>query len=304
MKRMMTLALVSVFAWTATAMAGPGCGKSQKTAEGEKGKCPYATAACDAAAKAALTRVTESLPKMTYTVGDFSTCCEKTAAAKSEETKTPVTYVVAGTAYESEPAANAKLAELLEAEIAKLTTVQYDVAGESYACPREAANVAQSKNTQVHYLLAGFEFDSKDKADAAAKAVADAVAKLAQSGTEATGTPKAGTTCSPGCGADKAKTASANESKSGCGGAKAETASAKDSKSGGCTGKGQTAAAKDGKAGCCAGKAQTASTSSCQGTGKSCDEKTCAQGCPKARVAAAQKKVEVIVGAAATVYTS
>jgi len=291
------LTLTCVFA-ISSAFAGPGCGKATMAKDEAKSGCPHAqTAKCDALAKQHLAQVMEAMPVMTYKVGDFTTHCGGTATAKAQEAKQPIHYLVSDSTFDCEEKANAKLAELLEAKVADLMAVAYQAGGESFHCPMTAAKVAESKGCNVEYRVAGFTFESKDKADATAEAVAAAVGKLASAETATAQKPAC---CAQG---DKSATSvSAEANASGCGKSNAKTVSAKSDQSGCPKGKAKTACAKSGKAGCCADKAKTASAKSdASGCCKGKSASTC---CPSARVAAAYEKIRVAVETAAKVSTS
>jgi hypothetical protein len=251
----------------------------------------YAGAGCDAAAKATLAKVMEGLPAMKFKVGDAELQCPTAAAAKAEETKSSITYVVGDKTYADRKEADAKLAELVDAEVAKLASVQYVAAGQCYSSPKTAAKAAEDKGEKLVYQVAGFSFDSQEKADKAAKVVAEAVAKLAK-GEGKPAAPAVAEGEKPGCGGkcgDKAKTASADGAKPGCGGS--------------CAGHAKTASAEGGKQGGCAGEAKTASANPC----------ALKTSCPDAgkdncrltpRLVSAYEKLQVIVSAAATVAAS
>ena len=266
MKKILGLTLVlGLGLMVSSVYAGAGCGGAEKSA------------GCDAAAKATLAKVMESLPAMKYKVGDAELQCPTAAAAKAEETKSPITYVVGDKTYTDRKEADIKLAELVDAEVAKLASVQHVA--------------VEGKGEKPVYQVAGFSFDSQEKADKAAKVVAEAVAKLAKG----EGKPAALAAAEgekPGCGGkggDKAKTASAEGAKPGCGGS--------------CAGHAKTASAEGEKHAGCAGEAKTASANPC----------ALKTSCPDAgkdncrltpQLVSAYEKLQVIVSAAATVAAS
>lgn len=238
-------------------------------------------------------RVMDQLPQMTYKVGDMETRCGYTAASKAKETGSSVSYLVAGSSYNCKVTAMNKLAEAMEAELASTASVAPSVAGSCYHCPTAAAAVAKQKNTQVKYMVAGIEFDSKQEAQAVADKLAGKMKEFGamtasakapcskSAGSSAPCTKSAGSTapcsksaevasatakskgcCKDGCAkaaaggapCDKSAEAATASTKGGCTKSKdAQTASAK----GGCT-KSKEAQTASAKGGCCKDKAKAA----------------------------------------------
>lgn len=124
-------------------------------------------------------RAMATLPAMTYKVGELNTPCFMTATAKAEETKTPVQFVVSGQTFDNRDAASVALAEALTERAETLRHISFVAGDKSFHCPMSAAEVAKKEHTSVKYQLAGFDFDCKDRADAVAKAVEEAAAKVA-----------------------------------------------------------------------------------------------------------------------------
>lgn len=151
----------------ALCLAGPlsACDKEAKltVAGAEKSGC------CKAKMQAAVAQVMKTLPTMTYKVADKETNCPE-EAAKLAGVEGKVQYVVAQKAYDNETEAVSALAEALEKEVENLKTVQFAVGEQRFGCPM-AARAACKDGQQVKYRLAGFEFNSMDKADAARKAI-------------------------------------------------------------------------------------------------------------------------------------
>ena len=113
--------------------SGKSCCSSK---EGCEGGCPISAAMA-------------SLPKMTYKVGEESTCCSKSAAALAEKNSAPIHFVVAETPYTDKSEAMTALVEKTEAMLAAYTTPSVceksgktTIAGESLACSKTAATRA------------------------------------------------------------------------------------------------------------------------------------------------------------------
>ncbi|MCB9849920.1 MAG: hypothetical protein H6817_04370 [Phycisphaerales bacterium] len=258
------LAVALVMGLSADAFAGPGCSKS-KVRTVTMSELTDAGSADNAAVDTAVDRVMESLPKMTYKVGDTETCCSKMAAAKSAEIGAPVQYVVAGETYASREEAMNKLAEAIQAELPKVATVSHVVDGESLSCPKAAAALAAEHHSKVAHLVAGVEFDCPH----AAQSVADSLAAKLK---ESNGCAKAfAANCAKSGGCSKsAAAATASAKEGGCcskSKAAAETASAKEaggcSKSAGGCSKAAAATASAETGGCCK-KAKAAAEAAAQ----------------------------------------
>ena len=265
MKKWTSLAVAVALVFAAWTYAGAPCSKTAQVA------------ADKSLNQEAVGKIMAALPKMTYKVGEFETCCLKTATAKAGEEST-VEYVVDGKSYGCRAEATAVLASLLEQEAETMMAVQYAVGDKSVHCPMAAKSLAKANGGKIAYRLAGMDFDSKDQADAAAEAVREAVAKLA-GGSETASADKPG--CKPGCGA-KAETVAG---KSGCGpdctkpccAGKIATAKMAADKPGCKPGCGSKAATAAGKPGCdkpCGAKAATVAAKS--GCGPDCTKPCCA----------------------------
>ena len=88
-----------------------------------------------------------SLPKMTYKVGDETTCCSEAAAKLAEEHEAPIHFVVAETSYTDKSEAMTALVEQTEAMVVAYTTPSVceasgttTIAGEKCSCPIMAAS--------------------------------------------------------------------------------------------------------------------------------------------------------------------
>lgn len=267
MKRASTLVLATLFmaGMTQAVLAGLGCGK-------DKAGCTKGAEASVASAQAGdvveqgFALVMESLPRMTYRVGDLETPCCKTAREASAKSNTPIQYVVAGETYSCRKTAMDKLAEQIQAETPNLAKVVHVVDGEVLTCEKSAAKLAAERHATVKHMVAGVSFDCPHHAQQVADKLA---AKLASSHgcakAFAEGCSKPCATAAGKSGCDKgAATASAKTG--GCSkGADAAVASAKAE---GCTkskaGEAKTASATEVKGGCCskskAGAAAVATT--------------------------------------------
>lgn len=87
-----------------------------------------------------------SLPKMSYKIGEESTCCSHSAQALAEKHSAPIHFVVAETSYTDKTEAMTALVEKTEAALAAYTTPcvceksgTTTIAGEKCSCPMKAA---------------------------------------------------------------------------------------------------------------------------------------------------------------------
>ena len=120
---------------------------------------------CQAKIQAAMAKVMKDVPSMAYRVGDFDTRCLQSATAKAGADG-KVQFVVAEKAYDSETEATVALADLLEQRIENFKTVRLAVGEKTFYCPI-SARAACKKGQKVKYRLAGYDFDTKEKADLA-----------------------------------------------------------------------------------------------------------------------------------------
>ena len=147
--------------------------------EGECTQCPVMTAAL------------AKLPKMTYKVGEESTCCSESAATLAKKHSLPVHFVVAEKSYEDKMAAYTALVETTESFVNKFITpckcevsgktsiagkscdcevmsgkyaaqvktavdavkMTYKVGDESCGCPNQAAAMAKAKGAKTEYVV-------------------------------------------------------------------------------------------------------------------------------------------------------
>jgi hypothetical protein len=164
------------------------CGKSAKTvADKDKPGCQYAKSGCSKSCskscaklasdksegcpiRAKADAVLSSMPSITYQIGEEKTGCWKTAAKAKEHGKV-VKYWVGDDSFDTEGEAKMRLVSLLEAEMEHMQTVQYSVDGKTVGCPKSASHMAHQCGSKVAYRVAGFDFDSQEKAEKAVKLV-------------------------------------------------------------------------------------------------------------------------------------
>ncbi len=106
---------------------------------------------------------------MKYRVGETITPCFATATLKADEAKAPVVFLVGDKTYESREAASVALEKVLNEKIEGLTAMRFVAGSETYNCPMTAGKAAKAAKTEMHYSVAGIEFDDKNKARAAAE---------------------------------------------------------------------------------------------------------------------------------------
>ena len=90
------------------------------------------------------------LPKMSYKVGDKSTCCSESAAALAKEHSKPIHFVVADKTYEDKTEAYTALVETTEKFVNEFVTPsqceksgKHSIAGKSCNCPMQAGKYAE-----------------------------------------------------------------------------------------------------------------------------------------------------------------
>jgi hypothetical protein len=125
--------------------------------------------------KAKAKAILASMPGMTYRVGDIETGCSKTATAKSESASQPIQYLVDGNAYKTELDATLALTKILDDRAKEMTEVQFVAAGEVHKCPVTARKVASKAGGKMVYRVGGIDFDSEEKAKAAAESARSAL---------------------------------------------------------------------------------------------------------------------------------
>ncbi len=118
-------------------------------------KCPaqstsVAVQATDEAATCPVSTAMAKLPKMTYTVGEETTCCADSAKALAEKTQLPIKYVVGDKTFDDSEKAFVSLVERTESFVKDFvapstceTSGTHTVAGKSCNCPVEAGKNAE-----------------------------------------------------------------------------------------------------------------------------------------------------------------
>lgn len=154
----------------------PCCAKGAASAKTVAGKapCPF-KCGNKAGSSTAVETVMASLPGMVYRVGDFETPCSMSAAAKAEETKLPMRFVVGEKTYSDRGEATVALASLLDARAAEMAEIQFVAGKQCFKCPVSAKAAAKKAKADMKFRLAGFDFDSREKAMAVAAKVASAL---------------------------------------------------------------------------------------------------------------------------------
>lgn len=154
-------------------LASDGCCKSKGAAVARKAGC------CAGKGNALVAKVMNSLPHITYKVGDKETGCPVEAAelAKASE-DAKVVYLVGDKSFDSKDGAQARLASVLEDEAEKMLKVSFSVDGECIGCPHTASATAKAKKTDMKYRVAGIDFASEAQAEAAIESARAALAKV------------------------------------------------------------------------------------------------------------------------------
>ena len=117
---------------TAAKLSGEEAG-STCTSACSKGECPISAAMA-------------ALPKMTYKVGEESTCCSHSAKALAEKSEAPIQFVVAETSYTDKAKAMEALITATETQLTAFTTPSVceksgktTIAGQTCGCKHQAA---------------------------------------------------------------------------------------------------------------------------------------------------------------------
>ncbi len=147
------------------------------TSEGSGG-CPHAQKAL--ARESKVEAVLTSLPSVKYRVGDADTCCSKAAAAMltSAGPNAKMTYVVGEEAFDTEAAANVKLASLLEKQLADMQSMQFAAGSDCGRCPAHAKEVAAKTNSKIAYRVGGVDFAEQAQAEKALKLICEAASTV------------------------------------------------------------------------------------------------------------------------------
>lgn len=136
------------------------------------GKC------CTGEKSATLAKAGANTPKMTFKVGDKSTCCPDEAQKLASGDAKLVKYVVADKEFSDKSEALTAYGKLLDEHLSQITTVKYAVGKECMACPVSAGELAKKEGKKVEYRLASFNFGDKEAAEKAAKSAKEAAEKV------------------------------------------------------------------------------------------------------------------------------
>ncbi|MEM7456658.1 MAG: hypothetical protein AAF456_20100, partial [Planctomycetota bacterium] len=142
---------------------GEGCQQCPASAAAGCANCPSATVATSATqeecAECPVSQAMAALPKMTYRIGEESTCCGESAAAMASESGAPIHFVVAENVYESKEEAYTALVtsteEMVNAFVTPATCETSGcttIAGKSCGCAVEAQNRTELVNTAVNAI--------------------------------------------------------------------------------------------------------------------------------------------------------
>jgi hypothetical protein len=146
---------------------------STATCEDCEGKCE---GQCEDCAGCPITAAMEKLPKMTFVVGEETTCCPETAKKLADESGEHIHFVVAGKTYHDKAEAVTALAEETETFVTAFVKPQTcevsgttTVAGKSHSCTvaagQTAALAAQAmKNVHLTYLVGDKQCDCPNEA--------------------------------------------------------------------------------------------------------------------------------------------
>jgi hypothetical protein len=123
--------------------------------EAKCSKCPAQSAsvaakATDESATCPVSAAMTKLPKMTYAVGEESTCCAESAKSLAEKAELPVKYVVGDKQFDDKDKAFVSLVEQTESFVNDFITPStcdesgtHTVAGKSYSCTVQAGKNAE-----------------------------------------------------------------------------------------------------------------------------------------------------------------
>ncbi len=122
------------------------------------GDCQNGDCACPVA------KAMAALPKMTYSVGEKSACCEHAAKAMAEAADTHMHYVVAETEYDSKDKAMVALADVTEKFVDEFATPHTcsvsgttTVCGTSTKCGESAAKMADVAKEAMSHVAMNFK---------------------------------------------------------------------------------------------------------------------------------------------------
>ena len=163
--------------------------------ECESGNCPFSNTSLTSNQQEEscpiMTAAMEKLPKMTFQVGEESTCCSVSAEALAKEHSQPIRFVVDEKTYEDKteaytalvsqteefvnefvtpckceasgnttlagqtcdcPVTSAKYAEQVKAAVDSVS-MSYKVGEETCDCPKQAASIAKSSDADVEFVV-------------------------------------------------------------------------------------------------------------------------------------------------------
>ncbi|MEM8946291.1 MAG: hypothetical protein AAGD11_14045 [Planctomycetota bacterium] len=160
-KSIQALSMLLVFTSAVVAQANCGdCDKGEKASEATA----VATEQCTEGS-CSMTAAMEKLPKISYTVGDESVCCEKSAAALAEENGTHMHFVVGDKEYDSKADAQLALVKATEEFVSKFAephtckaSGKVTLAGAEQHCQQSAGALAKKlketmDNVQMTYVI-------------------------------------------------------------------------------------------------------------------------------------------------------
>ena len=143
------VALMALVVFSANVVA------QEASSEAKCSKCPaqstsVAAKATDESATCPVSAAMAKLPKMTYAVGEESTCCADSAKALAEKAKLPIKYVVGDKTFDENEKAFVSLVEQTESLVKDIVTPStceksgtHTVAGKSCSCSVEAGKNAE-----------------------------------------------------------------------------------------------------------------------------------------------------------------
>lgn len=181
MKRLMTVLALSLIAATLQAEELVGLEAPAKPAD----KTCTAECATGCTASCPIEAAMAKLPKLTYMVGQESTCCSEAAAKLAKEHDAPVKFVVAEKTFDSEGAAMTALVAATEKFVADFTTTKeckvsgkFTVAGKELCCnvmagERAALAKKAMDNVKLAYLVGEKECSCPVEATTLAKATGE-----------------------------------------------------------------------------------------------------------------------------------
>jgi len=152
MKLIRSITCLSVFCLSLVAVSVSAA--DTKTCDSKKACCSEESAC--SAGSCPVSAAMASLPKMTYLIGEKSTCCSESAAAMAKAADAPIQYVVGEENFATQSDAMKTLVSKTEAMVAKFTTPSTckasgttTLAGHASTCPVDAGQTAKKVNSAV-----------------------------------------------------------------------------------------------------------------------------------------------------------